>query len=50
MTLSKTKNCKTLKGDAKIMPLQFETKRDGVINPQNYTLSQERNFDPLEKL
>ena len=38
--LSKTKYFKRLKNDAHKLPKQSKAKRDGVINPQNYTFNQ----------
>ena len=38
--LSRTKKFQKLKIDAPKVPKQVETKRDGVINPQNYIFSQ----------
>ena len=38
--LSQTKLFKKLKSDAQNVPKQAEAKRDGVINPHNYNLSQ----------
>ena len=35
--LSQTKYFKKLKNDAQKLPKQTKAKRDGVINPQNYT-------------
>ena len=38
--LSQTKSFKMLKGEAQKVPKQIESKRDGVINPQNYHSNQ----------
>ena len=37
--LSQTKYYKKLKSDAQKVPKQAKSKRDGVINPQNYILN-----------
>ena len=38
--LSQTKYFKKLKNDAQKLPKQAKAKRDGVINPQNYSFNQ----------
>ena len=50
--LSQTKGLQKLKMLARKVPKQAEAKRDGVINPQNYTFNQfnTENFDALKTL
>ena len=38
--LSQTKYFKKLKNDAQKLPKQAKAKKDGVINPQNYSFNQ----------
>ena len=47
--LSQTKYFKKLKNDAQKLPKQAKTKRDGVINPQNYN-SINFNVDKFDAL
>ena len=50
--LSQTVKFKKLKSDDQKLPNQAKAKRDGVINPQNYTISNNfntKNFDALKR-
>ena len=51
--LSQTCSIKKLKINVQKVPKQAETKRDGVINPQNYNFNQfetRKIFDALQTL